>query len=251
MVDLNDMIELKSLDPDLQKFILKKNNRRSAADRITYAELLNFRFMYINHLLSKELKSTDEFNAEYRVKVEKERKSAKNLNKEMAQHSTFGEKMADHLAKYAGSWPFIILFLVFLVAWMFLNVTGIFFHPFDKYPFILLNLALSCLAALQAPIIMMSQNRQAMRDRMEAENDYQTNLKSEVEISLLHEKIDYLMSTKWEHIIALQQLQIELLAQLKELPISPEAVAQSQKELLDAERKQNDFDPKDKPPKPK
>jgi uncharacterized membrane protein len=107
------------------------------------------------------------------------------------------------------------------------------------------------LAALQAPIIMMSQNRQAMRDRMEAENDYQTNLKSEVEISLLHEKIDYLMSTKWEHIIALQQLQIELLAQLKELPISPEAVAQSQKELLDAERKQNDFDPKGKPPKPK
>nr|WP_311824602.1 DUF1003 domain-containing protein [Enterococcus hulanensis] len=108
----------------------------------------------------------------------------------------------------------MIAFIFILVAWITLNTFPLFFEPFDKFPYILLNLALSCLAAIQAPIILMSQNRQTERDRVEADNDYEVNVKSEVEIHLLHEKIDYLMESKWQHLTELQQLQIELLQEL-------------------------------------
>lgn len=101
-----------------------------------------------------------------------------------------------------------------LGSWILLNTLHFLGLSFDRYPFILLNLVLSCLAAIQAPIIMMSQNRQATRDRIAADHDYQTNLKAELGISLLHEKIDYLMSQQWQQMLELQQLQIELLTQL-------------------------------------
>lgn len=93
---------------------------------------------------------------------------------------------------------------------------AVFFQPFDKYPFILLNLALSCLAAIQAPIIMMSQNRQEERDRKQAENDYKVNLKAEIEINLLHEKLDYLLNEQWQHLVEIQNIQLELLGELQE-----------------------------------
>lgn len=136
------------------------------------------------------------------------------MNDALKLKETVGQRVADGIAKFGGSWTFIILFILVLIAWIILNTLPLFFEPFDKFPYILLNLALSCLAAIQAPIILMSQNRQADRDRVEADNDYEINLKSEVEIHLLHEKINYLMDTKWQHLIELQQLQIELLQEL-------------------------------------
>ncbi|EOA2482729.1 DUF1003 domain-containing protein [Enterococcus hirae] len=139
---------------------------------------------------------------------------SQNLNTTINQKATFGQKSADAIAKFGGSWPFIFLFVVVLGSWILLNTLHFFGLSFDRYPFILLNLVLSCLAAIQAPIIMMSQNRQAARDRIAADHDYQTNLKAELEISLLHEKIDYLMSQQWQQMLELQQLQIELLTQL-------------------------------------
>lgn len=103
---------------------------------------------------------------------------------------TFGEKLADQVASFGGSWKFIILFFTLLVVWIIINSIAFLMKPFDPYPFILLNLILSCLASIQAPIIMMSQNRQEVKDRLRAENDYKINLKAEYEIRALQEKVD-------------------------------------------------------------
>jgi len=119
--------------------------------------------------------------------------------------------MADHVAAFGGSWTFILSFCGLLVIWMLLNVTGVLFKIFDPYPFILLNLVLSCLAALQAPIIMMSQRRQESKDRLRGENDYRVNLKAELEIRQLHEKIDHHLAHQWERLAEMQQIQIEML----------------------------------------
>jgi uncharacterized membrane protein len=125
--------------------------------------------------------------------------------------ASFGERLADSVATFGGSWAFISSFAVVLVVWMAVNVVGVLRQPFDPYPFILLNLALSTLAAIQAPLIMMSQRRQEKRDRLRAENDYRINLKAELEIRQLHEKIDHQLAHQWERLAELQKIQIELL----------------------------------------
>ncbi len=125
--------------------------------------------------------------------------------------TTFGERMADRVATFGGSWAFIMSFGAVLVCWMAINVTGLLRRPFDPYPFILLNLVLSSLAAVQAPIIMISQRRQDTRDRLRSENDYRVNLKAELEIRQLHDKIDHQMARQWEKLAELQQIQIDLL----------------------------------------
>ena len=122
-----------------------------------------------------------------------------------------GQRVADRVASFGGSWTFILSFLAVLIAWMALNVSGVLAQAFDPYPFILLNLVLSCIAALQAPVIMMSQKRQEEKDRMRGENDYMINLRAELEIRQLHEKIDHQMARQWERLAELQQIQIELL----------------------------------------
>lgn len=122
---------------------------------------------------------------------------------------TLGERAADRLAAFGGSWTFLGLFSVFLIAWMAYNVESS--RAFDPYPFILLNLLLSCIAAMQAPVIMMSQGRQAATDRAEARNDYEVNLKAEVQIAALHAKFDELRESQWRDLMALQQRQIQLL----------------------------------------
>jgi uncharacterized membrane protein len=125
---------------------------------------------------------------------------------------TFGERVADAVAAFGGSWPFIFLALAAISVWMLINVSLA--RPFDPYPYILLNLVLSCLAALQAPIIMMSQNRQAARDRLDAQHDYEVNLKAELEIVALHSKLDEIREQKWAELIAIQEQQIAILKQL-------------------------------------
>jgi uncharacterized membrane protein len=127
------------------------------------------------------------------------------------ERASFGERAADRVAAFGGSWTFILSFGAVLFLWMGLNVTGLLFKPFDPYPFILLNLVLSSLAAVQAPVIMMSQRRQETKDRLRAENDYRINLKAELEIRQLHEKIDHQMAHQWEKLAELQQIQIDLL----------------------------------------
>jgi uncharacterized membrane protein len=137
-------------------------------------------------------------------------------NRAFEANLTFGERLADRIAVFGGSWTFILLFLTALLAWIVLNtvILSRIGKPFDAYPYIFLNLILSMLAALQAPVIMMSQNRHAAKDRQAAEHDYEVNLKSELEILALHQKIDGLREQQWSELVAMQQQQIELLTKL-------------------------------------
>jgi CRP/FNR family cyclic AMP-dependent transcriptional regulator len=125
--------------------------------------------------------------------------ASKNVNEEMDEQLSFGDRLADKIAEFGGSWAFIVLFFVFLFTWIGLNTVQLWFRPFDQYPFIFLNLMLSCLGAIQAPVIMMSQNRAQKKDRLRAELDYQVNLKSELMLQQLHAKIDELRATDLHH----------------------------------------------------
>jgi uncharacterized membrane protein len=141
---------------------------------------------------------------------------SRNVVKDFSEQLTLGQRMADRVATFGGSWIFISLFAVIMVAWIVLNsfILIKLDKSFDPYPYILLNLFLSMLAAIQAPVILMSQNRQATKDRLNAEHDYEVNLKSELEILALHEKIDLLREKQWSELISIQQEQLKLLSQV-------------------------------------
>lgn len=148
--------------------------------------------------------------------LSKRKALAHNTNLEFDGNLTFGQKVADKIASFGGSWTFILLFLFSLFAWVLLNsfILVKWGKAFDPYPYILLNLFLSMLASLQAPVIMMSQNRQSAKDRLDAEHDYEVNLKAEIEILSLHQKVDLLREQQWEELVKMQQEQIRLLTEL-------------------------------------
>lgn len=150
--------------------------------------------------------------------LSKRRHISHNAYQEFETKLTLGQRLADRIAVFGGSWTFIIIFVSVLVAWVILNslILSHFNHAFDAYPYIFLNLVLSMLAALQAPVIMMSQNRFAFKDRVAAKHDYEVNLKSELEILALHKKIDLLREQQWNELLAMQQEQIKILGRLSE-----------------------------------
>lgn len=142
---------------------------------------------------------------------------ARNVRKDLSEQLTFGQRLADRVAAFGGSWTFISLFAVILMVWVFLNSFMLLkfgSKAFDPYPYILLNLFLSMLAAIQAPIILMSQNRQAYKDRMSADHDYEVNLKAELEIMSLHDKLDTLREKQWGELLSIQQEQLQMISQL-------------------------------------
>ena len=139
---------------------------------------------------------------------------ADDLNEQFDSTLTVGERVSDKVASFGGSWKFIILFFCVMAVWIVANSVYFLWHPWDPYPFILFNLILSMLAAIQAPIIMMSQNRQEDRDRLRAENDYKVNLKAEIEIRALSEKMDQLLHNQWVRLLEIQQIQMEMLEDL-------------------------------------
>lgn len=134
---------------------------------------------------------------------------------EALQVTTFGERIADKVAEFGGSWTFILSFFFILLCWIALNTFVLTQAPFDPYPYILLNLVLSCLAALQAPVIMMSQNRQEIKDRQRSQKDYLINLKAEIEVRRLHEKVDLLMEEQYRHLFDIQKQQLVILEDLQ------------------------------------
>ena len=168
------------------------------------------------------------FNSEYEKLTEQERHVAHhitertpistNVVQDYSEQMTFGQKMADKVASFGGSWVFISIFACVMVIWILLNsfILIKLNSSFDPYPYILLNLVLSMLAAIQAPIILMSQNRQAYKDRLNTEHDYEVDLKAELEIIGLHEKIDSLKQEQWKGLISIQEEQLRLLSQLVE-----------------------------------
>lgn len=129
--------------------------------------------------------------------------------------TTTGQRLADRVANFGGSWKFILIFGIFILVWMSINIFWIINKPFDPYPFILLNLILSCLAAMQAPVIMMSQNRKEERDRLTAEEDYMVNLKAEIEIRTLHDKLDVLITDQMKSLFDIQQIQMDKIEALE------------------------------------
>jgi uncharacterized membrane protein len=163
-------------------------------------------------------KNIDEFSEAERHLLERIIKRHKPHQQAGLEQPSLGDRVADRVASFGGSWPFIIIFSTILISWIILN--GFILHnsskAFDPFPFILLNLVLSMVSALQAPIIMMSQNRQGAKDRLDAAHDYEVNLKAEVDILALHQKLDALRETQWKELVQLQQQQIELLQKLLE-----------------------------------
>lgn len=170
-----------------------------------------YRRLYVEKLLEDERGELGELDRQVIASLASGQAISQNLEDAIGEQATFGERMADRVASFGGSWAFILAFALVLAGWMALNSVWLATRPFDPYPFILLNLVLSSLAAIQAPVIMMSQRRQETKDRLRAENDYRVNLKAELEIRQLHEKIDHQLARQWEKLAELQQIQIELL----------------------------------------
>lgn len=146
--------------------------------------------------------------------LEEQEVLSRNINPEFDQTMTFGQRLADKVADFGGSWAFIMIFGAILAIWIATNSVALLKRPFDPYPYILLNLVLSCIAAMQAPVIMMSQNRQEAKDRLRAEHDYQVNLKAEIEIRQLHLKMDQLINHSWRRLLEIQQVQVDLMEDL-------------------------------------
>jgi uncharacterized membrane protein len=176
---------------------------------ICLEELARFRRLYVEGLLDQERGELSSLSRDVVESLETGR-----IQDEMPDFETpssFGERAADRVASFGGSWVFILTFLAVLGSWIAVNAVGLMARPFDPYPFILLNLVLSCVAALQAPVIMMSQRRQETKDRLRSQNDYLVNRKAELEIRLLHEKIDHQLAHQWQKLVEMQQIQIDLL----------------------------------------
>lgn len=169
-------------------------------------------------LLGVSYDSLDERTKKVARHVANRKHIVRNTAKEYDEKVTFGQRAADGVASFGGSWTFIMIFAAVLISWVVLNsvILAKSGKSFDPYPYILLNLFLSMVAAIQAPIMLMSQNRQAHKDRLNAEHDYEVNLKAELEIMLLHEKIDLLRDKQWSELLTLQKDQLELLSALAE-----------------------------------
>jgi len=178
-------------------------------------DLQKYRKEYLQKLLIDEKGELSHLEKDVIDKLTEYESISENVEKEFISNLTFGEKLSDVIASFGGSWKFIIIFGVILFFWILINAFVLFTKPFDPYPFILLNLLLSCLAAIQAPIIMMSQNRQELRDRNRAEQDYKINLKAELELRQLHQKVDHLLIQQWERMAEIQELQLEMLEEIK------------------------------------
>jgi len=175
---------------------------------LAMSELNYYREKYISDFLERELGQLSDM--ETKVVDALRNKTVLSDNPEV-DIPTFGQRVADKVASFGGSWTFIIIFVSLLLLWIAVNVFALANRGFDPYPFILLNLLLSCIAALQAPVIMMSQNRQGEKDREKAQNDYMINLKSELEIRMLHEKIDHLIMHQEQSLIEIQRVQIDMM----------------------------------------
>ena len=200
--------------PSLLEFIKKKLPDLDSNGFICLDDMGEFRKDYIKEVLQDEIGELSVLDNEVIESLHQHEILASNIEEQFERKLTFGERLSDQIASFGGSWRFIILFGVVLVLWIILNAALLLNRGFDPYPFILLNLILSCLAAMQAPIIMMSQNRAELRDRLRSENDYKINLKAELEIRHLHEKLDHLLRRQYNRLFEIQQIQIELLQEL-------------------------------------
>ena len=208
------MVPAALIRPVILNEIQKSRPDVTVDDLICPDDLNHFRFQYVQDLMASERGELTALDRDVIESLHAHDLLTSNIETEFERSATFGGALADKVAAFGGSWSFILLFGGIIIAWVAVNTLLMIHRPFDPYPFILLNLVLSCLAALQAPVIMMSQNRQEAKDRLRSQNDYRVNLKAELEIRQLHEKIDHLLSKQWERLVAIQQVQLELMSEL-------------------------------------
>lgn len=213
----NEMVKGGSIRKKLADFIQKEYPDFNEQSWVSREALHAYRKKYLEHIIDSEMGQLDKVEKQVIDAIENHQLVADDLVNTPDDQSSYGQKLADKVATFGGSWTFIITFAVILLLWIVLNSVFLFNKGFDPYPYILLNLILSCLAALQAPVIMMSQNRQEAKDRQRNEYDYKVNLKAELEIRLLHEKLDHLMMYQAEKIMEMQQMQMDYLEEMTEI----------------------------------
>jgi uncharacterized membrane protein len=213
-INIFNSVKGNEIKPEVFEVIKKYHPGLTDDSYISLAELNKYRRIYFSSLLyneEEELKSLDKEVAEA---FKNNTILTENIDDIYDSKLTLGQKISDGIAEFGGSWSFIISFFVFMLLWISLNIWILSSKAFDPYPFILLNLILSCLASIQAPIIMMSQNRKEQKDRQRNEHDYKVNLKAEMEIKLLHEKLDYLIVHQYQRLMEMQQIQADYLDEL-------------------------------------
>lgn len=208
---LAEQISGKIVQPNILDLIQKENPSFTVDSFLSISELNTYREKYLRALLDRERIAISDLEGAVLTSISNETTLADKIEFEDSEQYTFGQRLADKVASFGGSWTFIIAFGVFLFLWIITNVVILVLHPFDPYPFIFLNLILSCIAALQAPVIMMSQNRQEEKDRTRAKKDYMINLKAELEIRMLHEKIDHLILHQQQDLLEIQNIQVDML----------------------------------------
>lgn len=203
-----------ALRPTLAERVRRAHPDLVSEGYVCFEDLSRLRSEWVNDMLATQKGELSRMEDQVLGSIRREEILARKLMRDDRQKKgTLGQRAADGLARFGGSWAFLIAFTCILAVWIAVNAArGA--RAFDPFPFILLNLLLSCLAAVQAPIIMMSQNRQEARDRKRAESDYQVNLKAELEIRSLHEKIDHLLDHQWQYLMEIQQIQVELMEEI-------------------------------------
>lgn len=202
----------------LVETIRKTHPDWSSSGFICISDLNQFRAKYVEDVLERDKGELSTLEEQVVKSLKEQELLSSNINAEFDRKLTFGGRLADRVADYGGSWRFIGIFMGVLLVWIVINSIVLIQKPFDPYPFILLNLVLSCIAAIQAPIILMSQNRQEAKDRLRSEYDYRINLKAELEIRHLHEKIDHLLMNQWHRLLEIQEIQTELMEELARSP---------------------------------
>jgi uncharacterized membrane protein len=216
-----ERVSAKTIRPAILTLMTTEHPGFDAEAHCSIAELNKYRQKYIEDYLLKEVGELSELEDTVLTSLQK-KEMLVNKIEETDEPATLGQRLADRVASFGGSWTFILSFGSFLLLWIVINTLFLLSKPFDPYPFILLNLILSTLAALQAPVIMMSQNRQEEKDRDRAKKDYMINLKSELEIRMLHEKLDHLIIHQQHELLEIQKVQIEMMNDiLNKLPAQP------------------------------
>ncbi len=213
---ISELVPGNAIRKSVLELIKQKHPQWVNEGYISPKELNVFKHLHIQKKFGKEIKALSKHEQMVLDSIKNSALLSKNLEPEIDETLTFGQKIADKIATFGGSWTFILSFLLFIAIWICINLFLLLTKSFDPYPFILLNLILSCLAAFQAPVIMMSQHRQEARDRQHSEHDYQINLKAELEIQQLNEKMDHLLIHQSQRLMEIQQVQVELMEEILE-----------------------------------
>jgi len=214
---LDELLPAELVRPAVAEVIVASGHPEfTSSGLICQTDLNHFRGVYVQQALEDERGELSDLEQEVVRSLRERELLTRDTNAVFDRANTVGDRVADRVASFGGSWTFIILFGGIIVLWIAVNAVALLGKAFDPYPYILLNLVLSCVAAMQAPIIMMSQNRQEAKDRLRAENDYQINLKAELEIRHVNTKLDMLLTHQWRRLVEIQQIQLDLLNEMNE-----------------------------------